>query len=74
MKNPVKEALLEIAPTVMGACRKLEVGFENTRRIIAGIPRDVPASFKMALVQRAGWTDEKLNALDEAYRIWRAGH
>ena len=74
MKNPVKEALLEISPTVMGACRKLELGFENTRRIIAGIPRDVPASFKIALVQHAGWTDEKLNSLDEAYRTWRADH
>ena len=71
MENPVRNVLREIAPTVMEASRRLGLGFEAVRWVTRGLPREIPARFKLALVEKQGWNAERLAALEKEYATWR---
>jgi hypothetical protein len=70
--NPLRAVLTEIAPTIAGASRSLDMGFENVRRMVLGLPKQLSPSLKMALMTHQGWTIEQCNELDIAYQQWRA--
>ena len=70
-ENPIKTVLHDIAPTLMEASRKLGLGFEPVRRVSRGLPRRIPDHFKLALVEKFGWSGERLAALEHAYTAWR---
>ena len=70
--NPIRAALLELAPTIMAASRKINMSYETVRRTLRGLPKQIPASFKMALMEHGDWSVERLHDLDIAYQQWRA--
>ena len=70
--NPLRAVLADVAPTIAGASRALDMGFENVRRMLLGLPKHLSPSLKMALMTHQGWSIEQCNDLDIAYQQWRA--
>ena len=69
--NPVKALFQAMEWTTQEAAQNFKIEYENLRRIMKGVPVELPDAFKLRLMRYLGMSLEAVDALNEAYVNWR---
>ncbi len=57
----------------VAAAKNLKMHHESVRRIIKGLPIELPEPFQLRLIRYLGMSLEAVDALNVAYMAWRNG-
>ena len=71
--NPVKDLFQRMQWNDVQAAKNLRMHHENVRRIIKGLPSELPDSFQLRLLRYMDMSLEAVDALNASYVDWRNG-